>query len=64
MDRLELIKQIHQRMVRNTINKSFYSSLSKVSQPVETIGVENAPHLDWCKELDDISLDIRDQIFG
>jgi len=64
MDRLSLIKQIHQRMKRSNINKGFYSTLSSSFKKIETIGVENAPIMNWSKEEDDISKDIREQIFG
>jgi hypothetical protein len=64
MNRISLIKQIHQRMIRSNINKGFYNSLSTNFQKVETIGVENAPYINWSKEVNDIDKDIREQIFG
>ncbi len=64
MDRLTLIKQIHQRVKRSNINKGFYSSLADSFKKIETIGVENAPLINWSKEVDDITKDIHEQIFG
>ena len=50
-------------MVRKKAVGNFYKSASHINQ-VSTIGVENAPHINWQKENSDIDNDIREQIFG
>lgn len=64
MSRLDLIKQVHMSMKRSTINKNFYNSINKSIKTIDTIGVENAPHIDWKKDCDDITSEIKEQIFG
>jgi dihydroorotase len=63
MSRLEQIKQIHQSIIRKKAVSNFYNAAASLNQ-VSTIGVDNAPHIDWQKENSDIENDIREQIFG
>jgi cyanate lyase len=64
-ERLNLIKQICESKKKKT-NVSFaeFARALGEKENQETIGLENAPYVDWKREDDPIDEEIKSQIFG
>jgi cyanate lyase len=63
-ERLDLIKQICESKKKKNVSFAEFARALGEKESQETIGVENAPYINWKREDDPIDVEIKSQIFG